>query len=444
MGLLTMFDGSADDPRTQGLLTLGLALMQGRGNFGQALGAAGQQGLSAYTSAKKSQQTDTEQAQKMAMQQQLQAAQIQEYAAQAAQRQAEAQKAQQLALRQQQFMGALSPQVGPAQAMQGGGGPTVAAAQQIGKPAAMDYAALARQFPDQIETIKKLADSQDYGRPEVARTLETMQDGRPVTAQYDKFGRPVGDALSKWVEPKTADVGGKIQGFDPVTGKPLYEFGKSMTPGEVASNRVAMGQLGVAQGQLGISGQRLAFEKSQAGKPQFHDGSWVTPPNAQNPQGTATAVPGFSKPLTETQGNAASFTLRAQNALQNLDSINSISNGDYYKSRLKGGVGNFFMSEQGQLAMNAEKQFIAGLLRKESGAAISQGEYTEYGDQFFPRPGDTAAKLAQKTQNRAIALKGLQIQAGASGAAQAAEVMRQYPAPPSRKASGVVDFGDLK
>lgn len=43
--------GDDIDPRTQGLLALGLGLMQGRGNFGQAFGAAGQQALSAYQGA---------------------------------------------------------------------------------------------------------------------------------------------------------------------------------------------------------------------------------------------------------------------------------------------------------------------------------------------------------------------------------------------------------
>ena len=47
MGLLN-FGSSLDDPRTQGLLALGLGLMGGRGNFGQVLSQAGMQGLGAY------------------------------------------------------------------------------------------------------------------------------------------------------------------------------------------------------------------------------------------------------------------------------------------------------------------------------------------------------------------------------------------------------------
>lgn len=48
MGLLS---SNFEDPKTQGLLTLGLALLNGRGNFGQALSQAGQQAMGAYQGA---------------------------------------------------------------------------------------------------------------------------------------------------------------------------------------------------------------------------------------------------------------------------------------------------------------------------------------------------------------------------------------------------------
>ena len=55
MGLLD----PTDDPRTMGLLSLGMGLLGSRGNFGQALGQAGPQALEAMRQVKQDQQKRT-------------------------------------------------------------------------------------------------------------------------------------------------------------------------------------------------------------------------------------------------------------------------------------------------------------------------------------------------------------------------------------------------
>lgn len=416
MGLL---GDSWDDPRTMATLQLAAGLLGG-GGFGKAAS----RGLSGYQQTMAAAQQEAMEKQKLAMAEKLQAAQIAEYRAQAQQRQMQAMKLQQDQQRAQQFQGDLSASMAgasPADALRAGGGPTVGNAALIGQRSPINWQALAMKYPDQADAIKKMAEAANYGKSEVARTVDTTDDaGRPVTQQFDKFGSPIGGKLAKFVEAKIADTGGKLIGYDPVTGEPKYTFGKTMTPGEVASN-------GIAGANLQLSRSRFDFEKTQAGKPQFHDGSWVTPPNAQNPSGTAVQVPGFSKPLTEAQGNATAFGMRAKNALENLSKVDTVTNGDYYKSRLPWGTGNFMMSANGQAAMNAEKNFIAAMLRKDSGAAISQGEYKEAGDQLFPRPGDTISQLEQKAKSRDVVLAGLDVQAGQSGAAHGAAALKTLP-----------------
>lgn len=63
---------------------------------------------------------------------------------------------------------------------------------------------------------------------------------------------------------ETKDLGGQLrtQQLDPVTGQVMGEqnTAKTMTPGEVASNQVAQGNLAVNQGQLGVAQQKLALE----------------------------------------------------------------------------------------------------------------------------------------------------------------------------------------
>lgn len=214
-------------------------------------------------------------------------------------------------------------------------------------------------------------------------------------------------------------LGDKVAFRSPYSTEMLGDMPIGQSPDSKASNA-----LGWANNAATLRGQnltdsraaeRLSFEKSIGGKMQFHDGQFIAPPTAQNPGGTVVRVPGYEKPLTEAQGNAVSFALRAQNALSNLADNPTIGNKDYYAAQVPMGLGNFAMSDQGQRSMNAEKQFIAAVLRKESGAAISQGEYTSYGAQFFPRPGDSKDALAQKAQNRELAVQAMRAQAGPQG-----------------------------
>lgn len=105
------------------------------------------------------------------------------------------------------------------------------------------------------EEIEKLAKLPDAGMPTVARTIETMEGGRPVTIQFDAQGRRIGDSLGIWKAPVQADTGGAVQFIDPVTLKPVQSLTKSMTPGERASNAVAWANNGVSR-------ERLAFDKA--------------------------------------------------------------------------------------------------------------------------------------------------------------------------------------
>lgn len=61
---------------------------------------------------------------------------------------------------------------------------------------------------------------------------------------------------------------------------------------------------------------------------------------------------------------------------------------------------------------NAERNFITAVLRKESGASISEGEYAEAEKLYFPRPGDKPDNIAQKNAARARAIEGFRLASG--------------------------------
>jgi hypothetical protein len=60
----------------------------------------------------------------------------------------------------------------------------------------------------------------------------------------------------------------------------------------------------------------------------------------------------------------------------------------------------------------AERNFINANLRRESGAAISDGEFENAEQQYFPRPGDTPDVLAYKKANRLQSTESLKLGAG--------------------------------
>lgn len=75
-------------------------------------------------------------------------------------------------------------------------------------------------------------------------------------------------------------------------------------------------------------------------------------------------------------------------------------------------LGNTFADPDIQSMRQAQRDFVTAILRRESGAAISSGEFDTAEKQYFPQPGDSAALLAQKSKNRQIQIANLAKSAG--------------------------------
>ena len=162
--------------------------------------------------------------------------------------------------------------------------------------------------------------------------------------------------------------------------------------------------------------------------------------------------------LTETQGNATGFGVRAKEANQiakDLESkgvtipgktstvVSGIAGmtpfvGDKYAEATKsmfnvlpefaGGL-----SPEQQQNAQARKNFVSAVLRKESGAAISPQEYAAEERKYFPQLGDSSAVIKQKQDARELAIKALEMQAGPG-----ARFIKEAGAPQK-----VVNFNDL-
>jgi muramidase (phage lysozyme) len=118
---------------------------------------------------------------------------------------------------------------------------------------------------------------------------------------------------------------------------------------------------------------------------------------------------GTLKPFTEAQSKDNVFMTRAQNAMPLIDAFEQklLNFGESAAGILPGGMGNYLQSEEYQLARDAGREFLATILRKDTGAAVTPSEEAMYGDMFLPRPGDKPKTVAAKRQRRALAAEAI-------------------------------------
>jgi len=106
---------------------------------------------------------------------------------------------------------------------------------------------------------------------------------------------------------------------------------------------------------------------------------------------------------TQSQLAADAFYTRAKEADDALDDIDNISLTDRYAP-------NFMQSDTGQRYQQARRQFTEAYLRKDSGAAISDAEYSNADRTYFPQYGDSPKTLARKREARNAVLESLRHQ----------------------------------
>jgi hypothetical protein len=195
------------------------------------------------------------------------------------------------------------------------------------------------------------------------------------------------------------EVGGVL--LDPVTYQPIFDSRTTGTPDLPVDVR----EYEFYSQQETTAGRTpLSFADYQAS--QRGNGLTVT----TNPDGTTTVMQGGStRPLTEGQSRDTVYVTRANGALPIIDAM-----GDSLTSlpQAVGGnvpvVGNYLKSPEYQQAQQAGREFLASILRKDTGAAVTPSEEQLYGEIYLPRPGDSPEVLAQKQQSRARAVAAIE------------------------------------
>lgn len=144
--------------------------------------------------------------------------------------------------------------------------------------------------------------------------------------------------------------------------------------------------------------------------------------------GALIASPGLSNmKLTEGQSKDIAFLNRANAANMKLDKDRTAaltSTKDTFARNIPL-VGNAMQSSSSRQGMQVGKDFIAAVLRKDTGAAVTDTEFEFYSDIFLPQWGDDAKTLALKEQSRKSFLDGMR-----SGLSNGAALARMGVVPP--------------
>ena len=305
--------------------------------------------------------------------------------------------------------------VSGAQAVSMAGGPTNAAAELQGTVPKVDPSVFQRLVAGgvPVDTVKALAESQNWGKPKVARTVETTDaQGRPVTVQVDDYGARVGDGLPQWKAPVMVNLGDRISAVDPVSLTARGQFGVNMSPAERdnsargwASNRIAEERLRMDKADVGPNGM-----KAPSGY------AWTASGHLQ-PIAGGPADEG-RKPMTDAQAKANLFGTRAAESSSVIDSlakegvtrpgnINSAASAVPFVGNQLSNLTNWTQSNDQQMVSQARRDFINAILRRESGAVISDTEFANAERQYFPQVGDSADTIALKRKNRETAVSGI-------------------------------------
>lgn len=150
-------------------------------------------------------------------------------------------------------------------------------------------------------------------------------------------------------------------------------------------------------------------------KVQWNGTEWVPLGGKAVPDNGITVMPdgtvqigGSGKPLTEAQSKDTVFATRAEGALQEFEPVSTALTG--IGSAIGGQipvVGNYLKDPQYRKAEQSGRDFLAAILRKDTGAAVTDGEMVLYGEIFLPKPGDDPATLSQKSTSRRRAVEAI-------------------------------------
>lgn len=245
-------------------------------------------------------------------------------------------------------------------------------------------------------------------------------DQRTYARMLDKASRHA-EAASEWkdIETQSTNEQHRLSNIATIAGRNADNIATNYRFAIIAANQLANKQ---------DTDKAIAEAKKQAHDADLENKKWQT--NETNKARIETAQIGADvrkeiaankpeKPLTEYQGKSLAYGLRSQDANDVIEKIGTnyspLAIDAYKKVEGVPGVGTgayALLSDTDKQVSQAQRNFVNAVLRQESGAVISKEEFVNAQKQYFPQPGDDAATLQQKSDNRKRVISSFKTSAG--------------------------------
>lgn len=176
--------------------------------------------------------------------------------------------------------------------------------------------------------------------------------------------------------------------------------------------------------------EEMAAGREPLSRLEFKRAGQKTQKLTVGPDGSVSLAEGFGETpappkLTVDAGKNTGFLIRLQDSQEILNSLEGKGT-DFLQQNAEAvpfGLGNYMVDEDFQRFDQARRDFVNAILRRESGAVISDQEFANAEKQYFPVPGDSPEVIAQKRRNRENAIAG--VRAGSGDGAGYADALRQ-------------------
>ena len=290
----------------------------------------------------------------------------------------------------------------------------------------MRKADVANQFGKFDDADKLMGQALKIKPPEKYSTTPQFgnsKQGTPISYVLSESGGMKLLDVQRSPEFNYQDTGSYISVRDKNTNKELERIAKTMSPGEMASNVIAQGNLGVARANLGVAQGGLALRQQEFARGAFDvkespEGYAYIP---KTPGAAAIPIMGAGGEQLKgvsggkaTEGERKAATLLSRMQLAQTQMVQGEQGMPGFFTSMTPRVG---LPEERKRVEDAQLDFLDAALTLATGAAYTEFQLKGAMQSYFPKFGDDAATIAEKELRRKNLLEAAKISAGTVGGA---------------------------
>ncbi len=270
----------------------------------------------------------------------------------------------------------------------------------------------------------RAAETHAANMSEIERKNEAESIGRALTSAALAY-RQGPEAFSGYVQQNAQAL--QESGIDPASvtyenflplAAGLRGAQEALVGGMEIADAAATPRTGAMTSSMQTLQQRAAAAGLQPGTPEYqqfmlqggkNDGLAIE----ATPDGGVRVVQGAAAgnvKFTEGQSKDNVYSTRARGALEAFEPVANalVNRGERIAGAVPFGLGREVQSDEFQVAEQAGTEFLQAVLRKDTGAAITEQEQRMYGETYLPQPGDGPAVLEAKRQARVRAINAIE------------------------------------